>query len=172
LQIDKIAETFKVSKNAEITLEANPDDITEEKLNGWKEVGINRLSIGVQSFFEEDLLWMNRAHNAQQAIDNLQLAIKQFDNIITFSLPTEKEIKELIDLTLKNGQFKFKNKSTANQFIKECKGLSYYSIQKTLINAIKKSLFDKNRPTNSLVTYIDTTIWMELIQSEKKSLSI
>ena len=38
-------------------------------------------TVGVQSFFEEDLLWMNRAHNAQQAIDNLQLAIKQFDNI-------------------------------------------------------------------------------------------
>ena len=62
-------------------IEANPDDINEEKLTGWKEIGINRLSIGVQSFFEEDLSWMNRAHNAQQAIDNLQLAIKQFDNI-------------------------------------------------------------------------------------------
>ena len=43
--------------------------------------GINRLSIGVQSFFEEDLQWMNRAHNAQQAIDSLQLAVQQFDNI-------------------------------------------------------------------------------------------
>lgn len=81
LQIDKIRQTFNISKNAEITLEANPDDINEEKLAGWKEIGITRLSIGVQSFFEEDLLWMNRAHNAQQAIDNLQLAIEQFSNI-------------------------------------------------------------------------------------------
>jgi len=81
LQIEKIRENFNISKNAEITLEANPDDINEEKLGGWKQIGINRLSIGVQSFFEEDLSWMNRAHNAQQAIDNLQLAIKQFDNI-------------------------------------------------------------------------------------------
>ena len=81
LQIAKIRETFNISKNAEITLEANPDDINEEKLTAWKESGINRLSIGVQSFFEEDLLWMNRAHNEQQAIDNLQLATKQFDNI-------------------------------------------------------------------------------------------
>ena len=80
-QIDKIRQTFQVGNDAEITLEANPDDITEEKLTGWKEIGINRLSIGVQSFFEEDLLWMNRAHSAQQAIDNLQLAIKQFDDI-------------------------------------------------------------------------------------------
>ena len=81
LQIEKIKETFDILENAEVTLEANPDDITEENLIGWKEAGINRLSIGVQSFFEEDLLWMNRAHNAQQAIDNLQLATRHFDNI-------------------------------------------------------------------------------------------
>ena len=81
LQLETISQVFNISAGAEITLEANPDDIDEEKLTGWKEIGINRLSIGVQSFFEEDLQWMNRAHNAKQAIDNLQLAIKQFDNI-------------------------------------------------------------------------------------------
>ena len=81
LLIEKIRQVFSVVAGAEITLESNPDDITDEKLAGWKEIGINRLSIGVQSFFEEDLLWMNRAHNAQQAIDNLQLAIQQYDNI-------------------------------------------------------------------------------------------
>ena len=81
LQIEKLKQIFSISEVAEITLEANPDDINEVKLTGWKAIGINRLSIGVQSFFEEDLLWMNRAHNSQQAIDNLQLAIKQFDNI-------------------------------------------------------------------------------------------
>ena len=79
--IEKIHSVFKVSPAAEITLEANPDDITEEKLKGWKEAGINRLSIGIQSFFEEDLMWMNRAHNSQQAMDNLQLALQHFDNI-------------------------------------------------------------------------------------------
>jgi len=81
LQIEKIRGTYNISKNAEVTLEANPDDINEEKLTGWKEIGINRLSIGVQSFFEEDLLWMNRAHNAEQAVSSLQLAVKYFDNI-------------------------------------------------------------------------------------------
>ena len=80
-QIEKIKDLFKVADDAEITLEANPDDITEEKLIGWKKIGINRLSVGIQSFFGEDLEWMNRAHNAKQAIDNLQLAIKQIDNI-------------------------------------------------------------------------------------------
>jgi oxygen-independent coproporphyrinogen III oxidase len=77
----KIHSLFKVSHNAEITLEANPDDISKDKLIEWKEAGINRLSIGIQSFFDEDLLWMNRAHNVQQAIDNLQLAIENFKNI-------------------------------------------------------------------------------------------
>jgi oxygen-independent coproporphyrinogen-3 oxidase len=79
--IEKIKTVFVVKAGTEITLEANPDDITEEKLIGWKEAGINRLSIGIQSFFDEDLEWMNRAHNAQEAIGNLQLAIKHFENI-------------------------------------------------------------------------------------------
>jgi len=80
-QIEKIRKIFNVSDKAEITFEANPDDITEKKLVGWKEIGINRLSIGVQSFFEEDLLWMNRAHDSHQAVLSLQLAVKYFDNI-------------------------------------------------------------------------------------------
>lgn len=81
LQIEKIFSLFLVSKDAEVTLETNPDDITEKNLEGWKEIGITRLSIGIQSFFEEDLQWMNRAHTSEQAIDNLQLAKQYFDNI-------------------------------------------------------------------------------------------
>lgn len=65
--IEKIKNTFNVSHFSEVTLEANPDDITHEKLELWKSYGINRLSIGVQSFFNEHLKWMNRAHNAQEA---------------------------------------------------------------------------------------------------------
>ncbi len=72
---------FNVTADAEVTLEANPDDISEEKLTGWQEAGINRLSIGIQSFFEEDLQWMNRAHTATQAITQLQLALQYFKNI-------------------------------------------------------------------------------------------
>ena len=79
--IKKINAEFTVSPSAEVTLEANPDDITEEKLKDWKDAGINRLSIGIQSFFEEDLQWMNRAHNALQAVDSLQLAVNSFPNI-------------------------------------------------------------------------------------------
>jgi oxygen-independent coproporphyrinogen-3 oxidase len=79
--IGKISELFVVDEKAEITLETNPDDISEDKLEAWKETGVNRLSIGVQSFFEEDLEWMNRAHNAKQAIASLQSAVKKFNNI-------------------------------------------------------------------------------------------
>jgi oxygen-independent coproporphyrinogen-3 oxidase len=80
-QIDTLKSSYKVSENAEVTIEANPDDITEEKLIGWKEIGINRLSLGIQSFFNEDLKWMNRAHNADQAVGGLQLAIRHFNNV-------------------------------------------------------------------------------------------
>jgi oxygen-independent coproporphyrinogen-3 oxidase len=79
--IDTCKSTFPVAGDAEVTLEANPDDISIEKLVAWKEAGVNRLSIGVQSFFEEDLRWMNRAHDAKQAVGSLQLAVQQFSNI-------------------------------------------------------------------------------------------
>lgn len=79
--LSNLFKNYSVAANTEITLEANPDDITAEKLKAWKNLGINRLSIGVQSFFEEELKWMNRAHNAKLAINSLQLAVKQFDNI-------------------------------------------------------------------------------------------
>ncbi len=90
LIIGRIKKTFRVRQDAEITLEANPDDISQEKLEGWKQTGINRLSIGIQSFFDEDLAWMNRAHTARQAIDNLQLAKDHFENItidLIYGLP-------------------------------------------------------------------------------------
>jgi oxygen-independent coproporphyrinogen III oxidase len=86
LLIDDLRALFSVAGDAEITLEANPDDITKEKLLGWKSAGINRLSIGVQSFFEEDLQWMNRAHNAQQALQSIQLAQQNSFNNITIDL--------------------------------------------------------------------------------------
>lgn len=76
-----IYENFTVSKNPEVTLEANPDDLTEEKIIQLAVSPINRLSIGIQSFFEEDLKLMNRAHNAEEAEHCLTLATKYFDNV-------------------------------------------------------------------------------------------
>ena len=73
---------FDIDVRAEVTLEANPDDIDLQKLKQWKESGINRLSIGVQSFFEEDLRWMNRAHTAHHSLDCIRLVHEAgFENI-------------------------------------------------------------------------------------------
>lgn len=66
-----IQNRYDIAPGAEITLEANPDDITPNKLLTWKSLGINRLSVGIQSFQSEELAWMNRAHDAEQAIQCL-----------------------------------------------------------------------------------------------------
>ncbi len=65
--------TFNIVPNAEITIEANPDDITPEKLNAIKQTPVNRFSMGVQSFFDNDLKWMNRAHKADEAEKSIKL---------------------------------------------------------------------------------------------------
>jgi len=85
-------------------------------------------------------------------------------------LPTEKDIKKLVDLTLQNGKFVFDSKVKANQIIKESFGLSYYSIQKSLINAIKRSLFAKKQTDHFVSGKISTSIWKELILNEKSTL--
>ena len=66
---DSITHNFSVDANAEITIETNPDDLTADKLKALKQLPVNRFSVGIQSFYEEDLLWMNRAHNAREAED-------------------------------------------------------------------------------------------------------
>lgn len=89
--IARIYQCYTVDDQVEITLEANPDDINSEGLSDWKKAGINRLSIGVQSFFNEDLKRMNRAHNSKEALDAVPLArAAGFANIsidLMFALP-------------------------------------------------------------------------------------
>ncbi|MCF1190961.1 radical SAM family heme chaperone HemW [Mangrovimonas sp. AS39] len=79
--LNTINKHFEVMETPEITLEANPDDLTPVKIEQLASSPINRLSIGVQSFFEEDLRTMNRAHNSSEAKQCLELAVKHFDNI-------------------------------------------------------------------------------------------
>lgn len=71
--LDALYEHFTIEPDAEVTLEANPDDLKPDNLQLWKAAGINRLSVGVQSFFEEDLIWMNRSHSAEQARESMNL---------------------------------------------------------------------------------------------------
>lgn len=75
---------FNIDANAEITLEANPDDISPSKLALWKQTGINRLSLGVQSFAEDELQWMNRAHHAAESLQSIDDIISAgFQNFST-----------------------------------------------------------------------------------------
>lgn len=87
--IETVYANYKVVENPEITLEANPDDLTTLSVRAesgtifedYRSIGINRLSIGIQSFFEDDLKMMNRAHNSVEAKKCLEVATKYFDNI-------------------------------------------------------------------------------------------
>lgn len=72
---------FNIAPHAEITLEANPDDLTKERIEMFAKTPINRLSIGVQSFFEQDLTLMNRAHNEKEALRCIEEAKEHFQNI-------------------------------------------------------------------------------------------
>ena len=89
---------------------------------------------------------------------------------IEFDLPDEKQIKELVALTLKNGQFRFDKPKNVSSIIKEAIGLSFYSIQKTLVTAIKRSIFSLSEKVIPLQAVIQTNTWKELILQEKKSL--
>lgn len=80
--LHKINENFSISKTAEITIEANPDDLSESYLNDLKNIGFNRLSIGIQTFNDNHLKLLNRRHTGFQAIKAVQNAQKSgFDNI-------------------------------------------------------------------------------------------
>ena len=79
--IDAVYQNYKVVEKPEITLEANPDDLSEERILELSKSKINRLSIGIQSFYEDDLKMMNRAHNSAEAKRCLEFATQYFDNI-------------------------------------------------------------------------------------------
>ena len=72
---------FSIAADAEITIETNPDDLDAKKIAGLRKLPVNRFSIGIQSFFEDDLMMMNRAHNAEEAKRSLALATQHFENI-------------------------------------------------------------------------------------------
>ena len=81
LLLDEVKSSFSVVVDPEITLEANPDDLSPDYIHGLKNLGFNRLSIGVQSFLDDELTLMNRAHNGTQALSSIEHAKKEFDNV-------------------------------------------------------------------------------------------
>ena len=108
--LSKVYKVFDVVQVAEITLEANPDDINSENLKVWKKAGVNRLSIGLQSFKKSDLEWMNRAHTVQDSFQCVKLAKQHgFEDItvdLMYGLPDltmkewENHIQEVLDLNV------------------------------------------------------------------------
>ena len=105
-----ISKHYNINTNAEFTLEANPDDINKEKLTFLKTTPVNRFSMGVQSFFDEDLQWMNRAHQASEAEKSIRLIQEfEFEKItidLIYGTPTlsnanwEKNLIKVIELNL------------------------------------------------------------------------
>lgn len=103
-----VYQNYDVVAHPEITLEANPDDLSEDKIRQLSGSKVNRLSIGVQSFFEDDLKWMNRSHNAEQAWAALKTAKTYFNNIsmdLIYGVPgmDDAKWKENLEKTLELG---------------------------------------------------------------------
>lgn len=133
--IDTIAKHFDIANNAEITLEANPDDLNQAKVKSLRNTPINRFSIGIQSFFEEDLKWMNRAHNQQEATASImRVQDAGFENITCdliygFPLLTDEKwrhnMQQLIDFAIphiSSYSMTVESKTALDHFIK--KGIS------------------------------------------------
>ena len=108
LLIETVYRNFKVVENPEITLEANPDDLSNEKIIALSTSPINRLSIGIQSFFEDDLQMMNRAHNSAESKQSLTTATQYFANIsidLIYGIPgmSNDKWRENIEIALSFG---------------------------------------------------------------------
>jgi oxygen-independent coproporphyrinogen III oxidase len=101
--IDTITSIHNVTAGAEITLEANPDDLDDDKIRALRQTPVNRFSIGIQSFFDDDLSWMNRAHRSNEAESSVKRAQDAgFDNITVdliygYPLLTNKKWKTNLD---------------------------------------------------------------------------
>tara|TARA_R110002020_G_scaffold66032_14_gene173921 strand:- start:464 stop:1627 length:1164 start_codon:yes stop_codon:yes gene_type:complete len=102
---ETIYSNYKISENPEITLEANPDDLPLARIQELANSRINRLSIGIQSFFEEDLKLMNRAHNASEALECIKKTKEFFENIsidLIYGIPkmSNKRWKKNLEIAL------------------------------------------------------------------------
>jgi oxygen-independent coproporphyrinogen-3 oxidase len=148
---------FKISKFAEITLEANPDDINSSQLKDWHKLGVNRLSLGIQSFNNDELSWMNRAHNAAEANKSineiLDSEINNFSIDLIFGSPllNNKSLAENLNIILEKNiphlscyALTVENKTLLHRLIKEKKitnididkqAEQFLLIEDTLINA-------------------------------------
>ena len=115
--LNEIYKNFKIEKNCEITIEVNPDSFSEKKAKLYKSFGINRISIGIQSFYDKLLNFLGRIHNSDQGIKSIENAYKFFENVsvdLIFGIPNQDEREIINDLE--------------NVINLNCKHLSYYCL--------------------------------------------
>lgn len=154
---DKLYSEFHIDADTEITLEANPDDLTLEKITELKSTPVNRLSIGVQSFADSDLKWMNRLHTADQAISSVKAAQQEGFNNISIDL-----IYGLPELT--NEQW---DDNLSEAFDLEIQHLSCYSLTvepKTALASLIRKGKSKNIDEESAAVHFE--MLMARIQKE------
>ena len=156
--LNEIFKIYNIDTNAEITLEANPDDISLSKLNDLKKTSINRLSIGIQSFNDKDLKYLKRIHNSEQAINSIKLARDAgFTNLsidLIYGIPTLTK-----ESWLKNLEYFFNS---------DIPHLSAYSLtieQKTVLN--KLILQKKAQPPDENQSIEHFRILQELIKQKR-----
>ncbi len=107
--LDTLKTHYKVESGAEVTLEANPEDISSVKLHEWRRLGVNRLSMGVQSFFDDELEWMNRNHKAEKSMSSIKMAQDAgFENItidLIYGVPVSNDERwaRNVNLALESG---------------------------------------------------------------------
>ena len=152
-----VKENYSLSEHAEITLEANPDDLDTGKVLELADSPVNRLSIGVQSFFDKDLKFMNRAHNEIQARESLALASRHFENIsidLIYGVPYLSEqrwmdnLKQTFDLGvahISSYALTVEPKTAMDHFIKSGKYPPLdESLAKSHFEILKKETSDRN----------------------------
>lgn len=110
------------------------------------------------------------ATNQKDMLDDALL--RRFDVSLKLNLPNEKQIEDLIKLTLKKGDFQKPSSNAIKSIVKKATGLSYFSIQKTLITALKRSIFESQDKQFTTAPAIDMAVWEKLITLEKQALQV
>ena len=105
---DSIRASYTIAPDAEISMEANPEDVTDDALAAWRSLGINRLSIGVQSFHDDELVAISRVHDRQQALDAVSAAVAtgmrtNLDLILGLPHQTRDSFRETLDTAVALG---------------------------------------------------------------------
>ena len=153
--INNLKDNFNVSNNVEITLESNPDDLSKEQISNLKNhTPINRLSIGIQSFFDDDLTYLNRVHSSEQSIKCIENSIAMgFDNItidLIYGIPTltEKKWKENLDIFF---NYNIPHLSSYSLTVEKKTALD------VLINKKKIANIDESQSIEHFKTLVETT---------------